>query len=425
MALKVIVNCLLALFCWANIALAQEIRVAVVQGQYSAEISCERSFVVIDNATKKHVEFAEGKYFLHIDSNKLQIKDYSFSKNITFQTENNAPIKVNKRSYAGNLQGMLDKDKLLIVNSLELEDYLKYVMPYKTMPIWPDAAMMAQIIAARSYALHMIAQNNTLYDISAYDRELTYKGSEAEKPAISKMIEKTNGLYLSDQYGKPAMAITTSSSGGITESYMAAYGKDISYLMSVKDFDQDSPDYQWEYELSPVLLQTLLEQSGYDIGKIQSLQLSPLNEPANDRTATGRVKYLNISGENGTYQISGYELMKILSLNSNLFSIAVKTPLPDNLEVPIENYFGMEIGRKDIEIKVNEEKKPVWQGISKKYHLLKGNKEEKILFYGYGKGHGVGLSSWGAKGMADASPANTFEIILQHYYPGTVLNKLQ
>lgn len=422
---KILISCFLILFCWLDIACAQEIRVAIVHGQYSAEISCEDSFTVIDKMTNKQVQFAEGKYFLHIQNDKMQMEDHSFSNNIVLQAENTAVIKVNKRAYTGKLSGLLSDGKLLIVNSLELEDYLKYVMPQKTMPIWPDEAMMAQIIAARSYALYMLETHNELYDISANDKELVYKGCEAEKPAISKMVAKTEGLYLRDRQGKAAMAITTSSSGGITEAYYDVYGKNISYLQSVKDFDQDSPDYQWEYKMSPVLLQTLLEQNGYGVGKIQSLQLSPLNEPGNDRTATGRVKYLTVSGENGTYQISGTELMRILSLNSNFFSVAVQTPLPDNLEVPIENYFGMEIGRKDIDIKANEEKKAVWQGVSQKYHLLKGNKEEKILFYGYGKGSGIGLSNWGAKGMADASPENTCQVILQHYYPGTVLNKLQ
>lgn len=81
----------------------------------------------------------------------------------------------------------------------------------------------------------------------------------------------------------------------------------------------------------------------------------------------------------------------------------------------------MEIGSKDIGIKVNESKKPVWKNLVRSYHLLGGGKEEKIIFHGKGKGSGLGLSAWGARGMANADAKATYKTILAHYYPGTQL----
>lgn len=66
-------------------------------------------------------------------------------------------------------------------------------------------------------------------------------------------------------------------------------------------------------------------------------------------------------------------------MNSTLFDIETGTPVPETLKVPIEDHYGMEIGSKDIGIKVNESKKPVWKNLVRSYHLLGGGKEEKLF----------------------------------------------
>jgi stage II sporulation protein D len=83
----------------------------------------------------------------------------------------------------------------------------------------------------------------------------------------------------------------------------------------------------------------------------------------------------------------------------------------------------MQIGSKDINIKVKEQGEPVWKNVIRSYHLLSGAKDEKITFRGKGKGEGLGLSVWGTRGMANASSKNTYKKILAHYYPGTTLTK--
>ena len=91
--------------------------------------------------------------------------------------------------------------------------------------------------------------------------------------------------------------------------------------------------------------------------------------------------------------------------------------------MPIENAYGFEIGSKDINIKVNGNDQPVWKNMMRSYHLLSGGKEEKITFSGHGKGHGVGLSAWGARGLANSDESLTYADILSHYYPGARLIK--
>ena len=187
------------------------------------------------------------------------------------------------------------------------------------------------------------------------------------------------------------------------------------------DYDSDSPDYKWEQRATPALLEGQLAQRGYTVGQLNSVRLSPLDAPDDDRTATGRVRYIILSGSAGTVKISGAELADIIGLKSTLFDVETGTPPPETLKVPIEDRYGFEVGSKDIDIKVKEDERPVWNRLLRSYHMLSGGKEEKIIFHGKGRGTGLGLSAWGARGMVVANEKTTYAQILEHYYPGTRL----
>lgn len=424
---KLIYICLLLAVCGVgSAAAAADIRVALVSGQYTAEISCDDEFAVVDNITGAATIVPKGRYFLNAAEGRLTLDKFTFGRSIAIRgSEGKAAPEINKRRYAGQITASIDGDKLLVRNVVDLEEYVKSVLPAKTMPIWPDEAIKAQAVAARSYAWYMIAgSGGKAYDVAAMDKELSYQGINSEKTAISKFVQATAGQVLADGSGSPVMAVTTSSSGGRTESAAAALDIAYSYLPSVADYDSDSPDYTWDYSITPALLQNFLEQRGYAVGRLASVRLSPMDEPGSDRSATGRVRYITFSGDAGAVQITGSELKDMLSLNSTLFDVETGTPVPDTLKVPIENYYGMEIGSKDIDIKVNEDNKPVWKNLIRSYHLISGGREEKIIFHGRGKGSGVGLSMWGARGMANANGKTTYRQILSHYYPGTYITRL-
>ena len=93
--------------------------------------------------------------------------------------------------------------------------------------------------------------------------------------------------------------------------------------------------------------------------------------------------------------------------------------------MPIEDRYGFEVGSKDIDIKVKEDERPVWNKLLHSYHLLSGGKEEKIIFHGKGRGTGLGLSAWGARGMVVSNEKITYAQILAHYYPDTHLETVQ
>ena len=421
-----ILSVLLFTFIFASAAAAAEqIRIGIVVGQATAELSCEDEFTVRDSAGKT-TTMPKGKYFIHVQQGKLFFDDNNEFGNEAFvaAAAGKSSPQINKRSYKGDFQLRAEQgDKLLVVNRLPLENYLASVLPAKTMVVWPDEVIKAQAVAARSYAMYKMEQSKNAYALLATDKELPYEGTgkRIEKSAVTKLIQATKGQYLADAYGRAIEAVTTSSTGGRTESALNLWGTPVSYLQSVEDYDSDSPEYTWERRVTPAFLEGLLAQRGYAAGKLTSIRLSPLDDAGVDRTPTGRVKYIILSGEAATVKISGDELVELLGLNSALFELETGTPVPETLKVPIEDYYGMEIGSKDIDIKVNESKKPVWKNLVRSYHLLGGGKEEKIIFHGKGKGSGLGLSAWGARGLANADAKATYKTILAHYYPGAKL----
>ena len=421
-----ILSVLLFTFIFASAAAAAEqIRVGIVVGQATAELSCEDEFTVRDSAGKT-TTMPKGKYFIHAQQGKLFFDDNNVfgEELVVAAAAGKQSPQINKRSYKGDFQLRAEQgDKLLVVNRLPLEDYLASVLPAKTMVVWPDEVIKAQAVAARSYAMYKMEQSKNAYALLATDKELPYEGTgkRIEKSAVTKLIQATKGQYLADAYGRAIEAVTTSSTGGRTESALNLWGTSVSYLQSVEDYDSDSPEYTWERRVTPALLEGLLAQRGYATGKLTSIRLSPLDDAGVDRTPTGRVKYIILSGEVATVKISGDELVELLGLNSALVELETGTPVPETLKVPIEDYYGMEIGSKDIDIKVNESKKPVWKNLVRSYHLLGGGKEEKIIFHGKGKGYGLGLSAWGARGLANADAKATYKTILMHYYPGAKL----
>ena len=421
-----ILSVLLFTFIFASAAAAAEqIRIGIVVGQATAELSCEDEFTVRDSAGKT-TTMPKGKYFIHAQQGKLFFDDNNVFGNEAFvaAAAGKSSPQINKRSYKGDFQLRAEQgDKLLVVNRLPLENYLASVLPAKTMVVWPDEVIKAQAVAARSYAMYKMEQSKNAYALLATDKELPYEGTgkRIEKSAVTKLIQATKGQYLADAYGRAIEAVTTSSTGGRTESALNLWGTPVSYLQSVEDYDSDSPEYTWERRVTPAFLEGLLAQRGYAAGKLTSIRLSPLDDAGVDRTPTGRVKYIILSGEAATVKISGDELVELLGLNSALFELETGTPVPETLKVPIEDYYGMEIGSKDIDIKVNESKKPVWKNLVRSYHLLGGGKEEKIIFHGKGKGSGLGLSAWGARGLANADAKATYKTILAHYYPGAKL----
>ena len=173
-----ILSVLLFTFIFASAAAATEqIRIGIVVGQATVELSCEDEFTVRDSAGKT-TTMPKGKYFIHAQQGKLFFDDNNVFGNeavVVAAAAGKKSPQINKRSYKGDFKLQAEQgDKLLVVNRLPLEDYLASVLPAKTMSVWPDEVIKAQAVAARSYALYKMQHSDKAYALLATDRELPY-----------------------------------------------------------------------------------------------------------------------------------------------------------------------------------------------------------------------------------------------------------
>ncbi len=121
--------------------------------------------------------------------------------------------------YRGVVEVRRGDDALTVVNVLNMDDYLKGVVPNELSPqAFPQIeALKAQAVAARTYALKNRAQFQAKgYDVCATASCQVYKGKSTESPLSDRAVDETRGLAATYQ-GAPIEALYTSTCGGHTE----------------------------------------------------------------------------------------------------------------------------------------------------------------------------------------------------------------
>ncbi|MCT0229060.1 SpoIID/LytB domain-containing protein [Synechococcus sp. CS-1331] len=294
-------------------------------------------------------------------------------------------FQLKQRGYRGRLQVLVGGSGLRAINHVGLESYLPSVVGSEMPASWPQAALRAQAVAARTYALRQRKPADP-FDLSATVSSQVYKGVDAETPSTREAVLSTRGQVL--MYGSSlANAVFHSSSGGATENSGDLWSQQLPYLVSVPDFDQASPVQAWQQRLEPEQLQ----QAFAEIGGAQRIDVL-------STTSTGRVRQARVSGPSGTLVVSGAQLRSRLGLRSTMVrfelvpsELAALPPLP---LLPEQ----FEVGGFQPQVQL-----PL----------------PSLLAVGRGYGHGVGMSQWGALGLAQRG--QSYDQILRHYYRGTEL----
>jgi stage II sporulation protein D len=167
-----------------------------------------------------------------------------------------APLTLDGRAYHGTLLLRSDGRHLSVVNALPLDTYLRGVVPSESPSHWPLAALQAQAVAARSYAVSEL-RPAAWYDLLPTTSDQVYGGVAAERPHSDEAVYKTLGQVLTWN-GQVARTYYSSSSGGRTEAVEDAWpgSAPIPYLRSVPDpYDSYSPRHDWgPFELSATRL---------------------------------------------------------------------------------------------------------------------------------------------------------------------------
>ena len=310
-----------------------------------------------------------------------------FNKNIIITSSDYRGIWLGKRRYRGQLRVGLRKKSLIAVNHLGIERYLMSVVGSEMPKAWPKAALKAQAVAARTYALKKL-NGQDKFDIDSSESSQVYLGIESETDSTRYAVNSTRSLVLRHK-GKLISAVFHSSSGGQTESSGSVWKYQLPYLISVPDFDQNSPKYRWEMKFTPLEMKKIF----YEIGGVKNIRVL-------EKSYTGRILLSKVYGPKGNLIMSGRDLRNRMKLKSTKANF--KLYLYDDTDNIRINYSSA----------INSPNfPPDLPSIPKNYYLS---------VKGYGHGHGVGMSQWGAHAMA--KKGSNFLQILRHYYKGVNIN---
>jgi stage II sporulation protein D len=385
------------------------------------------------------VKLENNRKIMHFDKNKRKTYDLKNKDKFVVKTSDVRGIWVGQKRYAGKLKIFVIDDEIYLVNILGVENYLSSVVGSEMPSKWPMEALKAQAIASRTYALKQKA--NSIFDIDSTNRNQVYNGLESRTYKTSKAVRSTKSLVLIYK-NKLINALFHSSSAGMTENSQDVWKNQFSYLTSVKDFDKNNPKLQWEKRFSNEQLQKLFPR----IGGIKQIEILNI-------TNTGRVKNVKIQGNYGVDQISGVDLRKRMNLKSTLVRFKLidinenkaayekpqVTPITTLEENPITYIVEAGDSLSDIAYRFNVDlNEIVTLNTIKDPSLININQilliprkpinnepsPEKILVVsGYGSGHGVGMSQWGARYMA--SRGAKAEEILKHFYRGVKIKSFK
>ena len=369
--------------------------------------------------------------FIFFDKNKKKIYNLKNEDKFVIKTSDVRGIWVGQKRYSGKLKIFVVDNEILVVNVLGIENYLSSVVGSEMPTKWPMEALEAQAIASRTYALKQ--KGNALYDIDSTNKNQVYSGLEARTYKTTKAVNSTKALVLIYK-NKLINSLFHSSSAGMTENSQDVWKNKYPYLSSVKDFDKNNPKLRWNQKFSKSQLQKLFPRIG-GINKIEILNV----------TSTGRVKNVRIHGDFGTDQISGVDIRKRMNLKSTLvrFKFIEDNKAISSDENPklltansLENDSLTHIVRVgdtliviadqyDVSVEalvaLNNIKDSSLINIGQRLLVPKNypnslSSNKILVVSGYGAGHGVGMSQWGAKYMANkGEKANA---ILKHFYKG-------
>ena len=274
-----------------------------------------------------------------------------------------------KFKYVTNNIIRVKDEKTGIINEVPFEDYIKGVVAGEMPATFELEALKAQAVASRSYAMYQMTAtkdkeydvlNTTANQVYLTDQELKENWKEEYPEKINKIkeaINETSGEYLTYE-GKVINAMFFSTSVGATENSEEVFVSALPYLRSVDSkWDEASPAYTDTYTFT---LEEFYKKLNLQYNQTLTIEVT-------STTSTGRTKTLKINGT----EINGRDLATKLNLRSNYFDI-------------VQN-------------------------------------ENNVTITTKGFGHGVGMSQYGANGMA--KEGYKYDQILKHYYQNTEIKK--
>jgi stage II sporulation protein D len=321
-------------------------------------------------------------------------------------------VTVNSKNYRGSIELLPNSTNVKTINNLDIENYLKGVVPNEMPASWHKEALKAQAIAARSYAANTgVMQATTTSQV--------YRGYDSEDSRATTAVNETAGKYVMYN-GKPIQTFFFSTSGGRTANVSDVWNSSqasFPYLVSVESPYENSSYNSWSQAFSS---RTLLTNFGYGSNVVlYDIQLSKPGQNGEVRGATlvtsaGTQSFTGNELNMRTYFKSGNSLLR-----SNWFDLALnKTYSVQTLNGQQTQFSvlgqGVQLANGTSALSGSSIQVQTNSGI-----VSKASDPESIVANGKGWGHRIGMSQYGAKAYAERGW--TADKILTHYFQGTTI----
>lgn len=332
-------------------------------------------------------------------------------------------ISIGGKPYRGSVRFIISGNQLKSVNIVDVDDYIRGVLPKEIGTTTPIEALKVQAVVSRSFAYanwNKFAKYG--YNLDDSSASQAYAGMSVESPMTDRAVAETKGQILYYQ-GEVANTIFHATSGGETEAIEDVWGGNPSpYLKALKDpYSLNTRHATWEATLSSADIRRAFPA----VGQPTSLEVS-------ERSSTGRIKSMAVVGTSGREVVTGNQFrmklgsIKVKSANFGTEARAsiAERPLTVITSTGIRPYAkdriisatGIRAGSTDSVIRANGlESASAQTATYNDVMPIRGS----ITLKGTGYGHGVGLSQYGAIEMAKAG--KDYKAILSFYYPGTEL----
>ncbi len=359
----------------------------------------------------------------------------------TYTTDGTVPQTWHRKCYyyGGFAFQRLTGGNITVVNYVDIEDYLKGVVPWEMSASWPKEALKAQAITARTFLMTNIKKHRAEgFDICNTIDCQAYHGNERATENSDAAVIETAGQYLMYD-GELCETYYASSDGGATENVENIWGtKAIPYLRGVVDpyeaelFDSSS-SYYWTQRYTPSSLGDRLRTLGRSCGDIVKVSIT-FTELGNVRSIT----FTDASGKSNTFDKSNCRSV-IGSGLSNRYTVNGLTPYGVSASLYVNNGAAMDLKLGEVyavggsgaveQLPSGDVYAISGKGTVGKLDAAVGtgtsrtvttgvDASGRFVFTGSGHGHSVGMSQWGAYSMAKYH-GKTCEEILTFYYTGT------
>jgi stage II sporulation protein D len=188
-----------------------EMKVAIAEGVSSVAVGSSAAITVMDENRAPLTTLSAGQtYTAQPSSTGLSLDGSNLPQLVLLESTNGSPFNLGDRTYRGKLLLVNDGGKLWAVNLVNLRNYLHSVVASEVSSSWPQEALKAQSVAARSYALtYHFKPMSPLFDLGATEYYQVYSGIDREAPETNRAVDATAGEFVSYQ-------------GGVVESLYAA-----------------------------------------------------------------------------------------------------------------------------------------------------------------------------------------------------------